>query len=206
MKFKDLKRSALNKLKGNFGMAIAVVVVNALILGAVGSTGASLILTGPMSVGAACFFLHIARSEKADIDDLFKGFKDFTGNLVLGLLYTVFVGLWTLLFIIPGVIKGLGWSLIYYIKNDHPDYDYKKAMETSAKWMYGHKWELFKLGLSFIGWYLLSILTLGILLLWVVPYTTATMTEYYEYIKSLNEPTPVEDTFESVEESNEFAF
>ncbi len=188
MTFKELKTNAKAKLTGKYGTAIVAIIIYSLIMSAVSSMGLSIIIVGALSVGYMSFFLRLIRGEKAEIENLFDGFKDFSSNLVLGLLHTLFIALWSLLFIIPGIVKSYAWALVYYIKNDHPEYDYKQALDTSATWMKGHKWELFCLSLSFIGWMILSIFTFGLLLLWLEPYMQATMAEYYEYIKSLNEP------------------
>ena len=141
---------------------------------------ASLLISGPLSVGVAGAFLYVMRTgEKAKTEDMFAGFKDFGKNFVLGLLISLFTVLWSLLFIVPGIIKGLSYSMAYYIKNDHPEYDWKQCIEESKKMTYGHKGQLFCLYLSFIGWYFLGALCLGIGTLWVTPYVSASTAEFY---------------------------
>lgn len=187
MSFGHLKRVAKARLSGNLGAAIIGMLIIGLINGAATSMGLSILVYGPFMVGEAALFMNIWRNGKASYEDVFDGFKDFAGNLVLGLLLSLFVALWTFLFIIPGIIKSYAWALSFYIKKDHPDWSYKQVLDTSASWMKGHKWELFMLQLSFFGWILLCIITLGIAIIYVGPYMSTTMAGYYEYIKGLHE-------------------
>ena len=96
-------------------------------------------------------------------------------------LYTLF---WGLLLIIPGIIKSLAYSMTYFISKDHPEYSIDECIEASKRMMDGHKGELFVLYLSFIGWFLLGILTLGIGYLWLIPYMDTTIAHYYEELKA----------------------
>ena len=189
MEFSQLKSKAKQSLNGKWGTVIAAVIVESLIIGALSSCGLSILVVGPLSVGMAAIMLNAIRGKEVQFDNLFDGFKDFGGNLVLGLLYNLFIALWSLLFFIPGIIKSYSWALVFYMKKDHPELTWKEALDKSASWMYGHKWELFCLDLSFIGWILLSVLTCGLLVFWLAPYMAATRAQYYEELKKLNEPT-----------------
>lgn len=117
---------------------------------------ASLLVMGPIAYGVASMFLKQTRTgEKMDIGDIFNGFKDdFSNTFLIGLMTMIFTVLWSLLFIIPGIIKSYSYSMAVYIKVDHPDYDWKQCIDESQRMMQGHKWELFVLDLSFIGWLL----------------------------------------------------
>ena len=84
----------------------------------------------------------------------------------------------------PSIIKALAYSMTYFISKDHPEYSIDECIEASKRMMDGHKGELFILELSFIGWILLSILTLGIGLLWLAPYMDTTIAHYYEELKA----------------------
>lgn len=85
---------------------------------------------------------------------------------------------------VPGIIKQLSCAMTFHILNDHPEYTATQAITESHKMMNGHKWNLFVLYLSFIGWDLLSVLTLGILeIVYVVPYKKAAVAGFYESIK-----------------------
>ena len=144
----------------------------------------SMIILGPVSVGVVGVWLRVTRTgEKAAVNQMFDGFKDFGGNLVLGLMISLFIALWTLLFIIPGIVKGLSYSMAFHIKCDHPEYTWKQCIEESKKITYGHKKQLFCLLLSFIGWILLGTLCLGIGVLWVSPYIAISTAIFYEQIK-----------------------
>ena len=84
------------------------------------------------------------------------------------------------MFIIPGIIKSFSYAMTYFIINDHPEYSLNQAITESRRMMDGHKMEYFILCLSFIGWFILSCITLGIGFLWLIPYfytTSATFTK-----------------------------
>ena len=194
MNFSELKTQAKARLAGNWGVAIGGILVISLITGLASSCGVSILITGPFALGAAALFLNIVRGNEAKLDDVFEGFKDFGGTFILGLLQGLFIFLWSLLLIIPGIVKSYSWALAFYLKKDHPEMTWKEALDTSAKWMSGHKWELFCLELSFIGWMLLAVLTCGLLMFWLSPYMAATRALYYEKLKEINEPSAPKET------------
>jgi len=141
---------------------------------------ASLILTGPMQYGLAATTLACARGEKWDIEKTFCGFKEnFSGNIVLGLLYFVFIFLWMLLLIIPGIIKSYSYAMAFYIAKDRPNLGASDCLKESARIMNGNKMQLFCLDLSFIGWYLLGALCLGVGTLFVAPYHQMARANFY---------------------------
>ena len=180
---KEMKTLAKQKLKGNWGIALGSVLIAGVITGVASSAFGivELIVAGPVAFGLCCVFLNIFRKGKADIEDLFEGFtKNFFNNFITGLLVSVFTFLWSLLFIIPGIIKTYAYAMTFYIQNDHPEMTETDAITASREMMRGHKWELFVLDLSFIGWYLLCGLTFGLLALYVVPYHNAARTAFYE--------------------------
>ena len=108
----------------------------------------------------------------------------FVSYLVISLLVGIFVTLWSLLLIIPGIIAALGYSQVYLVKLDNPEMGDFDAIKKSKELMKGHKWEFFLLGLSFIGWMILGIFTLGILYLWLIPYMSVTMCNFYNELVS----------------------
>lgn len=145
---------------------------------------ATLILMGPLTVGVSGIFLSLARGAKnINIEDEFSGFKDFTENLLLGLLMSVFTFLWTLLFIIPGIVKSYAYSMAFYIRADHPEYSWRECLDESQEMMRGYKMQLFLLDLSFIGWFIVGALCCGVGTLWVMPYLRAARTNFYESIR-----------------------
>jgi uncharacterized membrane protein len=97
--------------------------------------------------------------------------------------------LWSCFLIVPGIIKALGYSMAYYILYDNPGMKPFEAMKRSQNMMMGYKWKYVKLGLSFFGWILLIVLTLGIGYFWLYPYNSLTFGNFYEK-KKKNQPTP----------------
>ena len=96
----------------------------------------------------------------------------------------IFIFLWSLLFIIPGIVKSYSYAMCMYVKSDHPDYDWRACLDTSRQLMQGNKWRLFVLDLSFIGWYIVGAMVVGIGTLWVTPYHQATRAQFYEALVS----------------------
>lgn len=146
----------------------------------------ALIVIGPLEYGQAYIFLKQARDRQpVQLGDMFRGFQDdFGGTFLIGFLSQLFVALWSLLFLIPGIVKSYAYSMAYYVKLDHPDYGWKACIDESRRLMNGHKWEKFVLDLSFLGWILVGALCLGVGTLWVTPYMAATEVQFYEYVRS----------------------
>lgn len=147
----------------------------------------SLIVVGPLNVGSALYFLNVARKKEnasSDIGAMLKPVSnDAGGTIILGLLTTLFTVLWTMLFIIPGIVKSFSYAMAPYIKADHPEYTATQALDESRRIMKGNKWRLFCLSLSFIGWIIVGALACGIGTLWVAPYMSAAQAAFYEEIK-----------------------
>ena len=190
------RANARGQLGGNiFSNTWLMALVVALIYTAIMSFASSiligaLIVGGFLMFGMCRVFLQLIRSQKNKIDvaDLFCGSEHFGDLLVLYLLQGLFTFLWTLLFIIPGIVKSYAYSMAFFIKHDHPEYDWKMCLDESQRYMKGYKWQLFCLDFSFIGWILLSILTCGIGMLWVVPYQFAAHANFYENLRAIYEP------------------
>lgn len=106
-------------------------------------------------------------------------------------LSTIYVFLWTLLLIIPGIIKSYSYALTPYILVEHPEMSANEAIKESMRLMDGHKFDLFYLQLSFIGWAILSILSLGLGFFWLIPYQMTAQAAFYRDIK--NEAMPLQD-------------
>ena len=182
-----IRQMARNDLGNNiFGkgwlMALLTALVFSVIYSAVSSTViGSFILYGPLTVGLMSAFLTVSRKKTdMEIGEMFSvGFGDFGRNFLLGLMETIFICLWSLLFVIPGIVKSYSYAMACYIAVDNPDYDWKACIDASKEMMNGHKMELFLLDLSFIGWYLLGCIACGIGTLWVVPYHQAAHTVFY---------------------------
>ena len=189
-----LKANARKQLGGGIFqtpwlMALLVVLIEGAILSAVSFTGiGTIILMGPITYGVSKVFLRLVYGEPIKLETMFDGFKDdFGGTLLLGLMQTIFIALWTLLFIIPGIIKSYSYAMAFFIKVDHPDYDWSACLKGSEAMMKGHKGELFVLDLSFIGWIIVSMFTLGIGLFWVSPYMECTRANFYACLAAQSE-------------------
>ena len=140
-------------------------------------------VSGPFDLGLAGYFLKRVRGEEIFTKNIFDGFKQFPRSFLLMLLICIFIFLWTLLLIIPGVIKSFSYSMAFYIMYDNPEIKASEALEKSKIMMNGYKWKLLLLSLSFIGWGILSLLTLGIGFFWLRPYVGLTIANFYENLK-----------------------
>ena len=146
----------------------------------------AVIVTGPLSFGLNYLFLKQARdNQPMELGDLFKGFsEDFSQNLLIGLMTAIFAALWSLLLIVPGIVKAYSYAMVYYIKADHPEYNWRQCIAESQAMMNGHKMDLFIMDLSFIGWMIVGSLCLGVGTLWVSAYMEAARAHFYESIQT----------------------
>lgn len=198
LKTSQLKALAKQQLKGNWGKAILAYLVFIIIAdlpGAIPYAGfaISLVITGPMCLGITKFSIELKRGQSPSLETIFSGFKSFTTAFLLQLLMNIFVFLWSLLLIIPGIIASLRYSMAFYILNDNPELSAMEALNKSKEMMVGYKGKLFLLYLSFIGWGLLSILTLGIGFIWLIPYINITVANFYDELKNKSNPNIIAD-------------
>lgn len=148
----------------------------------------SILVLVPLSYGFYLCFLKFLRGSKEDtVERLFDGFKTYGRALGLVILQSIFTILWTLLLIVPGIIKAFAYSMSVYISNDHPELSVNECIDRSIDMMKGHKWDLFKLYLSFIGWFFLCLPTFGIGFLWLVPYVNVSVSKFYEELRAQEE-------------------
>lgn len=140
------------------------------------------IIGGTVQLGYAKFLLHQHDGKEDSVKDLFSQFHRFGTGFAQAFLRNLYIILWTLLFIVPGLIKGFSYAMTPFILADHPEMTAGEAITASRELMDGHKGELFVLGLSFFGWNLLCIVTLGIASLWVNPYLNAAYAAFYRKI------------------------
>lgn len=177
---KELKERARKQLRNNWGDLILMNVIFAIIVGVSGSLIVGIVIYGSMMVGYAYYNTRFVRFGEKKLENLFVGFSNnFTSHFVLGLLHTVFVFLWSLLLIVPGFVMNYAYSACYYIKQACPEMEAMDCLKKSKEIMDGHKWELFVLEFSFIGWIILCIFTLGIGDLWLYPYMNVTKANYF---------------------------
>jgi uncharacterized membrane protein len=147
------------------------------------------LLGAGFSLSTVMIFLNLTRDVRPRVRDIFAGFRNYGRALLLFLLINIFITLWFLLFIVPGVIKALSYSMAPYILAENPKISPLDAISQSRAMMKGHKLELFILYLSFILWNLLAVVTFGIAGIYVIPYMQSTIANYY---LSLNTPEPPE--------------
>ena len=176
------------------GIAIAVAIVVALISLIVGAFTIALdvFVLNPIEYGTQKF-LRKAQNGNESLGTVFNGFKDGYRNIVKVMFFRdLFIFLWSLLFIIPGIVKSYEYRMVPFILSENPGMSKDEALKASSRMMYGQKWKTFVLDLSFIGWNLLSLLTLGILgVFYVAPYAHSTNAALYETLKSENAETVV---------------
>jgi len=197
----ELKANAKEQLRGKWAVAIATVLVANILIdsdvmykvsekfGLIGlSISCSLIslfLGGVISVGLCKFLLDMTtKREEPRFETLFSQFNIYLKTLGLNILITLSVCIGTILFIVPGIIVGLMFSQSYYILSEDPSKSITQCIKESVDMMNGHKWDLFYLELTFIGWWLLTAITVGIAGLWVAPYVKVTETNFYLSIKN----------------------
>ena len=138
----------------------------------------------PLEVGCRGFFTRNSEAP-AELSEIKAGFHPYGRAVGAMFLRDLFICLWSLLFIIPGLIKLYSYRMVPYILADDPTIGGKDAITLSRQMMNGHKWNAFVLDLSFIGWELLSVLTAGLLgLFYVKPYEAATGAELYKVLKN----------------------
>ena len=212
MKNQDYKNSALDALKGSWPESIVTAIVYfaiaavctapsalqgngsdllwvspVLFVAASGSTLLlSLLFLSPLQVGYYNTFKRLHREgDTGLVGNLFsQGFGNW-GHIVLGqLLMGIFIFLWSLLLIVPGIIKAYSYAMTPYILVDRPELSVRDAIRLSGRMMSGRKLDLFCLHLSFIGWMLLCILTLGIGILFLSPYMMTAQAAFYQDVRS----------------------
>ncbi len=150
------------------------------------SSGSSLVawLLIPFMIGAAGYFLNHLRGQNPDWKSLYReGLDNYGKYIKVGIITELVIFLWTLLFIIPGIIKMYEYYFVHQIMHDNPELDHKQARDLSKRMTNGFKAEIFEMNLSFFFWLMLSGLTLGIAYLYVGPYMACTSAMYYENLK-----------------------
>ena len=138
----------------------------------------------PLEVGCKKYYLRNL-NEPAQVGNIGYAFDNNYKNITKTMFFRdLFTVLWTLLFIIPGIVKSYEYQMIPYLLADNPQMTKEQAFEESKRMMQGQKWKAFVLDLSFIGWNILSALTLGILgIFYVQPYMDATHVAVYEALR-----------------------
>lgn len=144
---------------------------------------AQFIIGGAVTLGYVKFNLDLVNGNRPQFNDLFSQFHCFGQAFLMQFLRSIFIALWTLLFIIPGIIASYRYAMAPYIMYENPQMSAIDAINESKALMDGNKWRLFCLNFSFIGWAILAVFTLGIGFLWLVPYQEAAFASFYQEIK-----------------------
>lgn len=209
MKIRALKKEARQQLKGQWGRAAlftlffaAIYYIIPLIIeinlsggfeawinqtddadGAAASTFVITLVLLPLYIGYLWTFLSVIRTGEAiKYSGLVQGFSEISmylkilGTYILMMIYTF---LWFLLFVIPGIIKAFAYSQTYFVLKDNPEIGINGAITKSRKLMHGYKWKYFVLQVSFIGWVILGLITVGIGFIWIAPYISASNAAFY---------------------------
>ena len=139
----------------------------------------------PLDVGYTNAFnaLYVEDDDRITGNTFRDSFGQYLKNVWAMFLMVLFVSLWSMLLLIPGIVKAYSYAMLPYILKDNPELSAMDAIRLSSKMMKGHKFDLFYLQLSFIGWAILAVLTGGIGLLWLQPYMMTTQASFYQDIK-----------------------
>lgn len=183
----EMRAMAREQLKGKWGNPVIVALIYMVIMIFVSFVPyigklMSFIISGPFILGLSTYYLNFKRGNNPKPENIFSGFNNFGSAFILNIVIGLFVLLWTLLLIVPGIIASLRYSMSYYILSDNPDIGAMNAINRSKELMKQNKKKLFYLWLSFLGWGLCCILTLGIGFLWLIPYMSLSMINFYEDI------------------------
>ncbi len=137
------------------------------------------IIGGAVELGHNSYYIDLCKSTEPGFDALFGRFRIFLKALGLRLFMTLFIFLWSLLLFVPGIIAAYRYAMAPYIMAQNPDVGIREAVNRSKEMMQGRKWKYFCLQLSFIGWSILCVFTLGIGALWLSPYMNAAAAAFY---------------------------
>ena len=190
----ELKAKAKAQIKGKIGILFLITIIIAAVstvagwilnlIPYVGSIAAAIIITPAFSLSVTRIYLDVIAGGKPQAKDAFSGFDDFWAAFKVTFLTGLYTFLWSLLFVIPGIIKAISYSMAMYILAENKGKSARECINESKAMTKGHKGELFVLGLSFIGWGLLCSITFGIAAIWVTPYMSATFANAYQSLKA----------------------
>lgn len=187
----ELRAAARTALQGKWFMAaIATVIFSAIMSGlsCIPVLGVFIaLLTLPIAYGFAIVMFNVFKGGEVDFGILFEGFSDYGRILGTKLLQAIYTFLWALLLLIPGVIKHYSYAMTDYILKEKPELRNNAAIEKSMAMMEGNKMKLFLLDLSFIGWAILSLFTLGIGYFFLQPYISVSHAAFYGDLKAQQE-------------------
>lgn len=202
--FRQFKKSALSQLKGRWQTPVLMTVLVSAIFSSLGfafskaepmlarHSGGQFVadvllcaVSGTITAASAYFYLKMSRTaEQMSFDDFLVGLGDYFLSGILGFLwFMLWTTLWMMLFVIPGIIKAVSYSMMFYVIVENPGIGVAKAMNISKHLTLGHKSELFVMYMSFLGWFVLSCLTFGIGFFWLNPYMSLSYANAYTALK-----------------------
>jgi len=180
----EIIQYAKEKVSANWGMAILAFVIYIVVSSLLSFVPfGSVILTGPLVLGLSIWSLNILRNDEFDLESLFAGFNNFAKALGTYLLMVLLIILWSLLFIIPGIVKSLAYSQVIFILADEPEIGAMDALRKSEAMMKGNKTKYFLLGLILGLLAIACIFTLGIGFLFLFPVSKVAMAKFYEEVR-----------------------
>ncbi|MBR6533169.1 MAG: DUF975 family protein [Clostridia bacterium] len=188
----ELKAAAKEQIKGKIGILFLIsliIFLFSLVVSVIlnfipfGGIVMSVIITPALTISLIRVYLNVVKGGYPKAGGCFSGFDDFWSAFKVTFLVGLFTFLWSLLFIIPGIIKSFSYSMSLYILAENKGKPALECINESKAMTEGHKMDLFVLGLSFIGWALLCTITFGIAYIWVGPYMQATYTNAYNSLK-----------------------
>lgn len=190
----ELKAAAKSQISGKIGILFLISLIIGLISAAAGALLAgvpggglisTIIITPAFTLSVVRVYLSLTKGGEPKVADAFSGFDDFWAAFKVTFLIGLFTFLWSLLFVIPGIIKSYSYSMAPYILAENKGKPALECINESKQMTDGHKMDLFVLGLSFIGWSLLCAVTFGIAAIWVLPYMQATYANAYNSLKPI---------------------
>ena len=184
-----LKSMAKSQIKGNIGILFLItLVMDAIILACsfvpVVGTVSIVVLGSAFTFALSGIYLNLTSGVKPEISDAFSQIKNFWPAFKVTFLISLFTYLWSLLLVIPGIIKACSYSQAIFILAENPSMGARGAINQSKRMMEGHKMEYFVLCLSFIGWAILASFTFGLLYIWLMPYMYTTYANFYKSLKA----------------------
>lgn len=179
-----IMRRAKAQLQGKWVNVAIGSLIYLVLIGIASSTSfLELVVYGPLSFG---YILYLACNVDTGVNNfnlLFKGFERFVDTLLAGLLYSLAVGVGCMLLIVPGIIVACGLGMTFFIMVDNPNISGIDALQQSWNMMKGHKWDYFCLMFRFLGWMILSVITLGIGFIFLQPYMTIASQNFYRKLR-----------------------
>lgn len=140
------------------------------------------VIGGVISLGYSLFILNVVDGKEARFNNIFSQFHRFGDGFCLRLLTGLFIALWSMLFVIPGIVATYSYAMAPFIMLENPNCGARQALAESKEMMRGNRWRLFCLEISFIGWNILNLFTLGIGSLWLNPYMEVSRAAFYREI------------------------